>query len=181
MKTFEEVTHAEMVTILAKQGHVILAELTPHKCEVMHHAGCLMEEVGELAVGVYNGDLANIIEELGDIEFYFEGFCQAISIQVPHGAEGRDSTILPLSIAAANVWGSVKPYLFYNEDLVLGEVYDAACAFRIELDKVYAAYSMPVADAKDANKTKLSKRYHKLQFSNAQAQERADKRGVTNG
>lgn len=81
------VTHPELVRALAKPGEAILAELTPERCHLLHMAGCIGEEAGEV-FGVikkhvfYNKplDLAKVIEELGDIEFYLEGLRQGLGI-----------------------------------------------------------------------------------------------------
>lgn len=76
-----------MVRVLAKDGAQILTELTPAKCHVWHMATGVAGEAGELLDAVkkhvaYNKrlDLANVIEELGDLEFYMEGLRSALDI-----------------------------------------------------------------------------------------------------
>ena len=80
-------THPELVAALAKDGKDILAGLTPEDCHIMHMALALPGEVGELIDPIkksiiYNKtlDLENVIEEMGDIEFYLEGLRQAYDI-----------------------------------------------------------------------------------------------------
>jgi NTP pyrophosphatase (non-canonical NTP hydrolase) len=76
-----------MVQVLAKSGADILASLTPERCEMLHMAGCIPEEAGEV-FGVikkhvyYNKplDRQKLVEELGDLEFYIEGLRQACNI-----------------------------------------------------------------------------------------------------
>lgn len=78
----------EMVTALAKPGEAILKSLTPVKCDLYHMSDALTIEAAELADAVkrhviYEKDLdevqkdgqtlrQNILEELGDMEFYME-------------------------------------------------------------------------------------------------------------
>lgn len=72
--------HQEMVKKLLKPGSTILLTLTPDKCDLLHAAvGIAGEAAGELLDAVkkhvfYNKpiDRENVIEELGDIEFYLE-------------------------------------------------------------------------------------------------------------
>ena len=82
-----QINHPDMVSVLAKPGEDILASLTPVKCHAWHMASCIPSEAGELFDAVkkeviYNKlvDRQNIIEELGDLEFYMEGLRQAYEI-----------------------------------------------------------------------------------------------------
>lgn len=75
--------HAEMVTELMKPGEHILESLTPEKCALLHMAVGVALEGAELLDAVkkhvfYNKplDLDNVVEELGDSEFYMEGVRQ---------------------------------------------------------------------------------------------------------
>ena len=87
MKT---ISYDSMVKTLSKSGKDILESLTPIKCEMWHHASCIQGEAGELFDAVkkhiiYNKilevkDRENVIEELGDLEFYMEGLRQACAI-----------------------------------------------------------------------------------------------------
>lgn len=81
------ITHAELVKALTKPGQDILATLTPRKVDLWHHASAAHGEAGELFDAVkkfvvYNKplDLQNIVEELGDLEFYLEGIRQNLGI-----------------------------------------------------------------------------------------------------
>lgn len=62
--------------------------MTAERCDMLHMAGCICEEAGELFSAIkrhvfYNKplDMDNVIEELGDIEFYMEGFRQRLGIK----------------------------------------------------------------------------------------------------
>jgi len=79
--------HAAMVKFLAKDGADILKDLTPTKCHEWHMATGVSGEAGELLDAVkrvvaYNKpiDRENVIEELGDIEFYMEGLRDSLGI-----------------------------------------------------------------------------------------------------
>lgn len=80
--------HSDIVKALAKPGSDILASLTPAQAHQVHMILGLAGEVGELVdavkkAAIYNKplDLENVVEELGDIEFYLEGFRQGLNIQ----------------------------------------------------------------------------------------------------
>lgn len=84
-----ELLHSEMVNKLFKPGEAILDSLTAGKCEALHAAiGIATEGAGELLDAVakryviYNKDLdlKNVIEELGDMEFYLEAIRQNLGI-----------------------------------------------------------------------------------------------------
>jgi len=79
--------HSLMVADLKKSGKAILDSLTPDKCDVLHMAIGVAGEAGELLDAikkfvVYNKpiDRENVIEELGDLEFYMEGLRQNLGI-----------------------------------------------------------------------------------------------------
>ena len=77
----------QMVSDLIKPGATILATLTPEKVNVWHMATGITGEAGELLDAIkkhvaYNKplDVVNVVEELGDLEFYMEGLRQALNI-----------------------------------------------------------------------------------------------------
>jgi NTP pyrophosphatase (non-canonical NTP hydrolase) len=79
--------HQELVKTLAKPGANILMDLTPAKCHLLHMVIGISGESGEVLDAVkkfiiYNRplDLKNVIEELGDIEFYMEGLRSGLGI-----------------------------------------------------------------------------------------------------
>ena len=80
-------TFEEMVSGLAKPGEAIIASLTPDKAHILHMAVGVAGEAGELLDAVkkhviYNKDIdrKNVVEELGDLEFYMEGLRQRLGI-----------------------------------------------------------------------------------------------------
>ena len=86
-------TYEQFVNALVKDGHKIKEELTGDECHIIHmimgicgEAGELLDAVKKAIIYRKNLDITNVIEELGDIEFYLEGFRQSVGIS-------RDETI----------------------------------------------------------------------------------------
>lgn len=79
--------YAAFVAALTKSGATILSELTAEDANVIHLALGVCGEAGELADAIKKAviyrkpiDLQNVIEELGDLEFYLEAVRQAYGI-----------------------------------------------------------------------------------------------------
>lgn len=88
MNEATEIQHAQMVSLLVKDGAIIKEELTPEEADLWHMATGVAGEAGELLdaikkVVIYRKpvDLTNIVEELGDLEFYMERIRQIFKIQ----------------------------------------------------------------------------------------------------
>ena len=82
-----EIEHSTMVSVLAKPGIEVLKDLTPASAHAIHMAVGISGEAGELldaikkhAIYKKPADYENIIEELGDLEFYMEGLRQGFGI-----------------------------------------------------------------------------------------------------
>jgi NTP pyrophosphatase (non-canonical NTP hydrolase) len=80
-------THPEMVEKLVKPGETILSELHSLDAHLIHMVMGISGEAGELLDAVKKRaiyrkplDLDNVIEELGDLEFYMEGLRGALGI-----------------------------------------------------------------------------------------------------
>lgn len=81
------ITHPELVAALAKPGADLIAGLTPESAHLLHMAVGVAGEAGELldavkkhAVYVRPIDRENVVEELGDLEFYMEGIRAGLGI-----------------------------------------------------------------------------------------------------
>lgn len=81
------IQHAAMVSALCKSGVLIKEEMTAQDAHLMHMAMGVSGESGEILdaikkVVIYQKDVDfdNLIEELGDIEFYLEGLRQGLNI-----------------------------------------------------------------------------------------------------
>lgn len=84
MSKIEEL-HAELVRRLAKPGGEILAAMTADTAHLLHMVVGVAGETGELLDAIKRHaiygkplDIPNVIEELGDIEFYLEGIRSAL-------------------------------------------------------------------------------------------------------
>ena len=82
-----QINHSGMVRALAKPGAAIKEELTPEGTHLLHMAVGVSGEAGELldaikkhTIYVKPLDRENVIEELGDLEFYMEGLRQGLNI-----------------------------------------------------------------------------------------------------
>lgn len=81
------IVYSDMIATLAKKGEAIAAELTAEDAHLLHMTVGVSGEAGELLDAVKKAviyrkplDLENVIEELGDLEFYMEGLRQGLGI-----------------------------------------------------------------------------------------------------
>ena len=82
-----KVTHPELVRALCKSGKVIAEEITGREAHLVHMIMGICGEAGELLDAVKKSviyrkpmDMKNVIEELGDLEFYMEGLRQGLGV-----------------------------------------------------------------------------------------------------
>jgi NTP pyrophosphatase (non-canonical NTP hydrolase) len=87
-RTNEE-RHADMVHRLYKPGSHILRDMSPDQAHLLHMAIGISGEAGEILdaikkIAIYGKDVElvfeNLLEELGDLEFYMEGLRQGLKI-----------------------------------------------------------------------------------------------------
>ena len=83
----ERSLHSEMVEALCKSGELIRSELTAQDAHNLHMVVGISGEAGELLDAIKKAviyrkpiDMENVIEELGDLEFYMEGLRQSFGI-----------------------------------------------------------------------------------------------------
>lgn len=177
------IEHNEMVKALAKSGQDIINDLTPESVHNLHMAVGICGEVGELSEALRDGE-DNILEELGDIEFYFEGLKQGIQFEIDDNHTnilftgwGLQSLMETLSIEAGNILDTVKKQAIYTKDLDIEKLVVLMMDFRAILTALYnhsEINSSPYM-AKCANVEKLGKRYEGFKYTNEAAQNRADK------
>lgn len=81
------ISHSEMVKKLVKSGEVIKNELTSNDCNLLHSILGICGESGELLDTIKKStiyrkplDRENLIEELGDLEFYLEQLRQEVNV-----------------------------------------------------------------------------------------------------
>lgn len=78
---------SEMVEALAKPGVDIVRSMSPTRAHVLHMAVGVSGEAGELLDAIKKHviydktiDRENVVEELGDLEFYMEGLRRGLGI-----------------------------------------------------------------------------------------------------
>lgn len=83
----EVIVFEDMVSGLKKAGDLILQEMSPEQADVLHMAVGVSGEAGELLDAIKKWviyqkplDRENVVEELGDLEFYMEGLRQRLGI-----------------------------------------------------------------------------------------------------
>lgn len=81
------ISHEGMVTKLCKPGEQVRSEMTADGAHMIHmvlgiagEAGELVDAVKKAAIYKQEVDIQNVIEELGDLEFYMEGLRQGLGI-----------------------------------------------------------------------------------------------------
>ena len=79
--------HSVMVRRLAKPGRAIVEELNAKQAHLLHmavgisgEAGELLDAIKKMAIYQKNLDVDNVVEELGDLEFFMEGLRESLQI-----------------------------------------------------------------------------------------------------
>jgi len=192
-----EKEHSEMVGTLAKRGELILASMTPLKMHCLHMAVGVAGECGEIqdAMG-WPIDRENVMEELGDAEFYMEGVRQGYGIDrddtlaiitFPHGnrvtlMQYATSCSRKLNIAGCDLLDRVKKNVIYNKEPDIDHIKQDLCTLEFYMAALRVYFKMSREDILAHNIDKLIKgkdgkppRYHGGQYSDEAAQTRADK------
>lgn len=93
-------TYREFVRKLCKAGSVIAEELTPDDCHRLHMAIGISGEAGELLDAVKKAtiyrkplDIANIVEECGDLLFYIAGMLDSIGVDIESAIAANTSKL----------------------------------------------------------------------------------------
>ncbi len=190
----DKITHPEMVKGLAKDGQVIVDELTPELAHLLHMAVGVAGEAGELCQAIYGStifaqiDIENVVEELGDIEFYMEGLRQGLKIErsltviedsFPDTLIA-DTTVacmaaISINIEASVLLDSIKKSAFYIKPVKLQAVIDSLTIINTQMFGLRSCCGITYEDTIDHNIEKLGERYKGHSYSNEQAITRADK------
>lgn len=174
------ITHAEMVRKLAKSGEAILATMTPQKLHVWHMASCLMGEAGEV---IGNLDEENLLEELGDLEFYMSGLRDGLNIrleEIPACVIQQEQILYPqdgLMIACCDIFDACKKWIIYEKFHVdRNPLLIALSRYELYTNLIREENNFTREQVLQANMDKLAKRYGPdYTYTNASAQNRADK------
>lgn len=185
------ISHAQLVEALVKSPFDIIGTLSAFTADLWHGATGVAGEAGELLEALVMSqagaiDRENVVEELGDLEFYVEQIRQRVGI-----SRDNSASVSPLDIELdmLNFYGSsvainasavldiVKKTAIHNKEL---DVEALRVALR-NLDRSMSYVRLSLGISRDetiaANIAKLSKRYESLTYSDKAAQERADKAG----
>lgn len=186
LPTGDRIAYPALVAALAKPGQDILDSLTPQKVDAWHHASCIPGEVGELFDPINRHinfgaplDRENVVEELGDIEFYKQGLRAAIGLapatHLDYKAKGDALSYMALPARAAEVFDATKKWVLYNKPLNVNAIEEALFNLDVVLNAVRTSLGISRDEVLAHNTMKLGTRYATLGYSDAQAQQRADK------
>jgi hypothetical protein len=180
-------THIELVTALAKPPHAIMLTINMFGIDLWHGATGVAGECGELLEGVSgHSGTANLLEEMGDIEFYMQQIRSRSGIVRDPNIAGmaRDMfaegpTMLSLAVSAA-IYGSqvldtVKKMVIYNKPLDTFLLADQMFRLDIVLAVIRLHHGWTLEQVLQANIDKLSVRYASMGYTDAAAQARVDK------
>lgn len=193
----DKITHQEMVAGLAKRGEDIISELTPLSAHLLHMAVGIAGEAGELNEAVYykldvsNIDKENVIEELGDLEFYLEGLRQGLQlarnqtipldIKFPNTASGDIAVIkdysIRLNIESSILLDFIKKSAFYVKPVKTDKVIESMIKINLYMLIIRDRFDITYEQTIEHNIAKLGERYQGHKYSNEQAIERNDKSG----
>jgi NTP pyrophosphatase (non-canonical NTP hydrolase) len=176
--------HRELVTRLKKPGENILACVTPYSLDLLHMAVGVVGEVLELCEAEDSDNREHVLEELGDLQFYIEGFRQVLCpervfklavAEVSESCDPCNSRAL-LMTAAGHLLNLTKRFTIYDKTPLDEEVFQKA----LHAVAVHAAACGLLSGfTPDAilqhNYSKLNTRYPSGSYTDSQAQQRADK------
>lgn len=187
-----------MVANLVKSGDAIMASLTPVGVDLWHGATGVAGECGELLDAYLLSmryDLAidneNLIEELGDTEFYLE------QVRTNRGLNRNDviakASLMDagqffhcetgeffalLAVAGTDLLDVVKKAVVYNKPIPDEDFIERLAAIEIQLDHIREIYGITRDDTISANIFKLAtgpNARYKHGYTDQAAQDRADK------
>lgn len=149
---------------------------------VLHAAVGISGEVAELLVAT---SIENIVEEMGDVEFYVEAVFQATGGRNFEEilVEGHDmahhqvlSTVgIALSVSAGRLLDFAKKAWVYNQEPNLRAIRYELLRIQLMLGALRELVSVQLVDVLGANQAKLGKRYPEGVYTDKAAQQRADK------
>lgn len=188
-----KVTHPVMVKALAKPGETIAKELTAVTADLWHAATGVAGETSEIleaAAAVSKDsplDRENMIEELGDMEFYIEQARQNIGLSradtmpgfVKTGASVMVAAVV-LAIAGGKFLDLVKKAVVYQKAIEKSAFAKALAEVEAGMESLRMAANISYEQTIAGNIYKLAEgpnaRY-KDGYSDQAAQDRADKQG----
>lgn len=180
-----------MVAKLIKSGDTLKQEFTAWDCAIIHATLGIVGELGELLGGIEYAfanavklDVANILEELGDLEFFLENFratagitrdevlnCETVC-QRPTNAVRQCAHML---VYGTDLMDHVKKAVIYRKPINREAIIVNLSKIEYILVWLYPLFELTREQALEANMDKLAKRYDGFQYTDQRAQDRADK------
>lgn len=184
-----------MVARLGKPGEAILKSLSPWDCYLTHMGGCLPGEAAEL-YDALDQKSVDILEELGDYAFYLVACRSAFNHYEWSGMSGgiaaTKNNAVRLMLLGGHFWDVVKRITIYRKPMdqpdskYEGRTLRAVALELLEqmeqsFNAILTHHNYSLEDVLEANYDKLANadtgRYSKGTYSDAQAQDRQDKKG----
>lgn len=172
--------HEQLVRDLACPGEQLFERWSKEHCFASHMILGVMVEMLELSQALKSNpemDCLEVIEELGDLEFFLAGLYQVygyIEPLVPGTL--KPSTYHELEAAGEVLGTEVKRLIYYNK--LDAAVKAALHDFSYQLQRFYVMCELTRDEVLQANINKLRKRYGD-KFTDKAAHERRDKNPVT--
>jgi len=190
--SLNNMTHPEMVAKLVKDPHELCHEFDHRNdaiyvIDILHATLGIVGEVLELKEGLastlpHAEQLENIIEELGDTEFYITQLRQRLTLPRPDfQAMTLNRGLSPVAIVdmmvinAGHLLDATKRVMIYNQQVDPDKYQALLHKLEYNMACFYSVYHVSRNQALQANLEKLDKRYPGFTFTNEAAHTRADK------
>ena len=176
-----KISHPDMVRRLFKDPTTI--HLTPDQINLLHAAVGLAGEAGEVLDLVLKDEASRrdeLVNELGDVEFYLESVRQALGITFPCLGMDTQSQATPLedaagmSVCACSLLDAAKKSAFNGRDDQLEALHTEVFKMACFLDLVRSHFNITRQETLDANIAKLGARYDGFEYSDEAAAARRD-------
>jgi hypothetical protein len=188
--TEQTITHPELVRALVKPGADILSGLTAETADLWHAGTGVATEASEICLALlefHNNrelDLENLVEELGDMEFYLQQLRtnlgvardEVIEADIPfmYSPEPIEMAAV-ISVAGGDILDLVKKVVVYQKPVDRDAFIAVLAKLEGPLMVIRHMTGVEQDDVLAANIAKLSVRYAGLTYTDADAQARADK------
>lgn len=180
--------HIDMVSNLKKRGEAVIDDLTPQTADLLHMAVGFSGEVAELMACLQpvfcqtaSLDRENLIEELGDMEFYLQGIREILGLPRVDVSARLIPDLLPrklsidLVIQAGEILDLVKKASIYAKPIDAASIAVQLALVEMVLENLRRIMNVSRDECLTHNLDKLGKRYPGFEYTNKRAQERADK------
>jgi len=183
--------YIQMVNLYAKPGVQIVDKLTPLNSHIWHMGTGIAGEAAEL-LGAYDAsmcenqvlDVENVVEELGDIEFFLSGLRVALWItriqttgDVDNSYDNYPASVLSIKlvIECGNLLDLVKKKVVYNKEIEQQKFIDVLTRIESIMYCIRIISDISHEEVIAANKRKLNIRHDNSAFTDEKQTDRADK------